>query len=152
MGNKAKLNTSDPAFKYHYGTSFLLTVTAFILSELTGVLSVYLYMSKYKHMYKKKQERMTVVESNERSNHTRPRRSRDRHDAHEQSPTRSDSYYTYTPAYTPVSDTSREMSSFTFPRETSRNTISTTVETHLQRAQSVHSVRELDTFRRTTPV
>ena len=153
VGGK-KSSTSDPKFRYYYGTSFMLIISSFIVSELTGVLSVYLYISRHKHAYKKKQERMTMLEANERPQLTRYRRSRShsgergREYSRDNSPAHSDSYYTYTP----VSDTSKEMSNYTLPRDTSRHTISTTADTHISKDHSVHSVRDMDSLRRTTPV
>ena len=146
----------DPKFRYFYGSSFMMTVGSFISSELTGVFSVYLYISRHKHAYRKKQqERLTMMDSNERPHHSRYRRprsqsqDRSRDHSRENSPSHSDTYYTYTP----VSDTSKEMSNYTLTRDPSRHTISTTTaDTHLSKDHSVHSVRDLDTFRRTTPV
>ena len=156
VGNKPKSTVDDPKFTYSYGTSFMMTIGSFIGSELTGVFSVYLYISRHKHAYRKKQqERLTMLDTNERPHHSRYRRSRshshDRSHDHsrENSPSHSDTYYTYTP----VSDTSKEMSNYTLPRDPSRHTISTTADMHqLSKEHSIHSVRELDTFRRTTPV
>ena len=153
-GNKPKNTMDDPKFQYSYGSSFMLTVCSFIVSELTGVLSVYLYISRHTHAYRKKQERLTMVDSNERQPHAnRNRRSRSYDRSHDHSrdnsPSHSDTYYTYTP----VSDTSKEMSNYNIPREMSRHTVSTSAETHLSKEHSLHSVRDMDTYvRRTTPV
>ena len=155
VGNKSGSPMDAPKFIYHYGSSFMMTVGSFIGSELTGVFSVYLYISRHKHAYRKKQqERLTMIDANERPHHTRYRRprshscDRSREHSRENSPSHSDTYYTYTP----VSDTSKEMSNYTLPRDPSRHTISTTADTHISKDHSIHSVRELDTFRRTTPV
>ena len=130
-----------------------MTISSFITSELTGVLSVYLYISRHKHIYKKQQRQLTVMEANDHPTHNnRYRRSRShdrsRDPSRDSSPSHSDTYYTYTP----VSDTSKEMSNYTLPRDSSRHTVSTSVDTHLSKDHSLHSVREFDTFRRTTPV
>ena len=153
VGSKKSGMSDEPRFQYSYGSSFMMTVGSFIVSELTGVLSVYLYISRHKHAYRKKQERLSMmVETNERPHHGRYRRprshDRSRDPSRDNSPSHSDTYYTYTP----VSDTSKEMSNYTLGRDVSRHTISTTADTHLTKDHSIHSVRDLDTFRRTTPV
>ena len=147
--------SKDDKFRYTYGSSFMLTIGSFISSEMTGVFSVYLYISRHKHAYRKKQqERLTMlVDTNERPHPSRYRRphsrSQSRDHSRENSPSHSDTYYTYTP----VSDTSKEMSNYTLQRDPSRHTISTTADTHtMSKEHSLHSVREMDTFRRTTPV
>jgi hypothetical protein len=58
-GNKSKSPVDGPNFHYWYGASFVLTVTSFTSAELTGVLSVYLYISRHKHAYRKKVKRLT---------------------------------------------------------------------------------------------
>ena len=84
---------------HSYGSSFILTVSSFIVSELTGVLSVYLYISRYKHAYRKKQARV-VRETNERSlQRVGSRRSSRRSSYAEHSPGGSDAYFVYTPAH-----------------------------------------------------
>ena len=169
-GNKPKSTMDEPKFQYSYGTSFIMTISSFIVSELTGVLSVYLYISRHKHAYRKKQERLTMMDANERQPHARYRRSRShshdrsREHSRDNSPSHSDTYYTYTP----VSDTSKEMSNYTLPRDPSRHTISTAADTHIvTRDHPVHRmenrvdhmrtpdrvVDQMDTYaRRTTPV
>ncbi|CAH1793400.1 unnamed protein product [Owenia fusiformis] len=175
-GTKPKGTLNGPRFKYEYGTSFMLCVGAFALTELSGVLSVYLYISKHKHAYRKKQEQLkhlkrltTMIDCNSTetplTNHTaalphghqrlrrgsRSRGSLSRRNSlnsrsRDHSPTHSETYYTYTP----VSDhNSREMSNFTLHKDPSRNTLATTVDTHISREHSSHS---MDTLRRTTPV
>ena len=58
-GNHTKSSMDNhPRFEYWYGASFVLTVTSFSSAELTGVLSVYLYISRHKHSYRKKVERL----------------------------------------------------------------------------------------------
>ena len=172
-GHTAKAKGMDePRFSYNYGASFNLTVASFVISELTGVLSVYLYISRHKHAYQKKQERMTLNDSrsnmsNSRNFHGSRSLSRDR--SQDESPTHSDTYYTYTP----VSESSKDMSNYTFPRDPSRYTIPDTRvyrgHSHTHSSHSVHDTdtyanrREMDTYshsrrdmdtysRRTTPV
>lgn len=43
-GNKPKSTMDELKFNYQYGPSFAMTISSFMASELTGVLSVYLYM------------------------------------------------------------------------------------------------------------
>lgn len=66
-GNKSKSSSSSPMdfprFQYSYGSSFILTVLSFTSAELTGVLSVYLYISRHKHSYRKKIERLQSTPS-----------------------------------------------------------------------------------------
>lgn len=63
VGNKPRPAIDEqPKFTYQYGSSFFLTVISFISSELTGVLSVYLYISQYQLAYHKEQERLSIVE------------------------------------------------------------------------------------------
>lgn len=148
----------DPKFKYEYGSSFMMAVCSFGLTELAGVFSVYLYITRYKHSQRKKMQQMLKVESNDKGNRWRHRRtpnqSRDRSHSRERSRdpsmSRSESYYTYTP----ISDTtSHELSNYTFPREGSRNTISTTVDTHVPREHLPMPPPPPDNIlRRTTPV
>ena len=170
--NKYTSGMDKPRFSYTYGASFILTISSFIISELTGVLSVYLYISRYKHAYRKKQERMAMIDAIERPNATtgppistplnrRPSLRSSLHHScdhsRENSPCRSEAYYTYMP----VSYSLKDTSNYTLPREVSRYTVSTMADTHatipaaavsLSKDSSVHSVRELDNFRRTTPV
>ena len=170
--NKSRSGMDKPRFSYYYGASFILTISSFIISELTGVLSVYLYISRYKRAYRKKQERMAMIDAIERPNATivppvstplnrRPSLRSSLHQScehsRENSPCRSEAYYTYMP----VSYSMKDTSNYTLPREVSRYTVSTMADTHatmpaaavsLSKDSSVHSVRELDTFRRTTPV
>jgi len=47
----------EPKFQYSYGPSFAMIVSSFVSSEITGVLSVYLYILQYKHAYYKTRER-----------------------------------------------------------------------------------------------
>ena len=61
-GNKPKSTMDEPKFQYWYGVSFVLTVASFTSAELTGVLSVYLYISRHKHAYRKKVDRLTAVQ------------------------------------------------------------------------------------------
>lgn len=153
VGNKPRQSIGEPNFVYSYGSSFMMAVGSFALTELSGVLCVYLFISRHKHEKRKIQQRVHMVDANERpapayGRYRRSRsQSRDRSQSRSRDPsmTRSESYFTYTP----MSDTSREMSNYTFPRDSSRNTISTTAETHIPKDHSIHSV---DTLRRTTPV
>ncbi|XP_052070185.1 voltage-dependent calcium channel gamma-5 subunit-like [Mytilus californianus] len=162
VGNKGPQNPmEDKKFIYKYGSSFMMAVCSFGLTELAGVFSVYLYITRYKHSQRKKMQQMLKVECNDKGNRWRHRRApnqnRDRSHSRERSRdasmSRSESYYTYTP----ISDTtSHELSNYTFPRESSRNTISTTVDTHLPRDHHDHLPMPPpppeQILRRTTPV
>lgn len=156
MGSKGKPSGDEKApFKYNYGASFIMTVCSFVLTELSGVFSVYLYITRYKQKHRKKLQQMLKGEQNDRGNRWRYRKptnhSRERSASRERcsrdhSMSRSDSYYTYTP----ISDNvSNELSNYTFPREVSRNTISTTVDTHAPPRCDYrdHVVRENNTTR-----
>jgi hypothetical protein len=148
-----------------------MTVCSFVLTELSGVFSVYLYITRYKEKHRKKLQQILKGEQNDHSNrwryrkptnHNRERSASRERCSRDHSMSRSDSYYTYTP----ISDNaSNELSNYTFPREVSRNTISTTVDTHVPREYRDHVVRENNTrevmtiplppesiLRRTTPV
>ena len=164
---------NQPSFSYSYGSSFAMIITSFVISELTGVLSVYLYISRHKHAYRRKQENYSISEqaptqhpssaslANSRSYHSTSRvftrqRSRD------YSPSHSDTLYTYTP----VSDSSKEIAAAVaagaggaasstsagnyaaFPREPSRFTIAggPMADGHLYRthAHSAHSINDMD--------
>lgn len=156
VGSKGKPSGDEKVpFKYNYGASFIMTVCSFVLTELSGVFSVYLYITRYKQKHRKKLQQMLKGEQNNRgnrwryrkpTNHSRERSaSRDRC-SRDHSMSRSDSYYTYTP----ISDNvSNELSNYTFPREVSRNTISTTVDTHAPPRNDYrdHVVRENNTTR-----
>jgi hypothetical protein len=153
VGNKPQSTMDEPKFQYYYGVSFIMTVSSFIACELTGVLSVYLYISRHQLLYKKQQgQHLTIVQHdghhNQQAPHGRYRRQRSRDPSRDSSPSHSDTYYTYTP----VSDASKEMSNYTLPREPSRHTVCTAADTHLAKEHSLHSVRDFDTYRRTTPV
>ncbi|ELU09240.1 hypothetical protein CAPTEDRAFT_156450 [Capitella teleta] len=152
VGNKPTSSMDEPKFQYYYGVSFIMTISSFIACELTGVLSVYLYISRHQHLYKKQQrQHLTIVQRDAQPHqaaHGRYRRSRSRDPSRDSSPSHSDTYYTYTP----VSDTSKEMSNYTLPREPSRHTVCTAADTHLAKDHSLHSVRDFDSYRRTTPV
>lgn len=134
VGNyKPKSSLEDPKFTYSYGLSFALIVGSFVMSEATGVLSVYLYISRNRHAYKKKQERVGMTANEQRTQRFR----RHRGETSTTSPSHSESYYTYTP----VSDNAPS----TMNRDASRHTISTTAD-----VTSGHHL--VDTLRRTTPV
>ena len=47
----------EPKFSYSYGPSFVLTVSAFVGAELTGVLSVHLFISRRRDAYLKRLQR-----------------------------------------------------------------------------------------------
>jgi len=55
-GNKPK-SMDEPKFKYHYGPSLILTIASFVIAELTGVLSVHLYISHRTLAYFKERQR-----------------------------------------------------------------------------------------------
>ena len=125
-GSKPKSSIDDQKFFYYYGPSFAMTVGSFISSELTGVLSVYLYIVRYKSVYRKKQERLTVVEpTNDRPRHSYHRptsRENSRGVAgadHTSLSHYSDTYYTYMP----VSETKGEGSNYALSRAPSRQTL-----------------------------
>ena len=166
VGNKPKVSLEDQQFVYYYGSSFMMAVGSFALTEMSGVFSVYLYITRYKHSQRKKHLQALKSEQNDRIQNWRHKRSRpqsrdrsqsrDRDRSRDTSLSRSESYYTYTP----ISDTtytSHELSNFSFPKDSSRNTLNTTtvVETHnpslRENAQPLPSTT-YEYFRKTTPV
>lgn len=58
--NKPRPTAMDePKFLYFYGASFYITVASFVGAEITGVLSVHVYIHRYKQAYHKQQGEMT---------------------------------------------------------------------------------------------
>jgi len=54
--NKPRPTAMDePKFLYNYGPSFYITVASFVGAEITGVLSVHVYIHRYKQAYHKQQ-------------------------------------------------------------------------------------------------
>ncbi|KAK6169018.1 hypothetical protein SNE40_020149 [Patella caerulea] len=156
VGNKPRASIEKPKFIYHYGPSFMMAVGSFILTELSGVFSVYLYITKHKQARRKKMQQALKHEGNDRANNWRQRRPRAEQPSRERSQSRdrsrdpsmsrSESYFTYTP----ISDTSHELSNYNFQRDASRNTIATTAEMHVQK--DTVAPPSIDIVRRTTPV
>jgi len=75
-GNKPK-SMDEPKFKYHYGPSLILTIASFVIAELTGVLSVHLYISHRTLAYFKERQRnhsSVPDEGGDRDSVTIPRR------------------------------------------------------------------------------
>lgn len=156
VGNKPKVSLDDVQFLYNYGHSFTMAVGSFALTEMSGVFSVYLYITRYKIAQKKKRVQALKAEVNNRNEHWLHKRSRDGSQAQERSHdatiSRSESYYTYTP----ISDsTSHEMpnTSLRILNDGSRNAISTTkaAESHPQ-TDHMYTVINLDHLMKTTPV
>ncbi|KAL4239395.1 hypothetical protein ACF0H5_000212 [Mactra antiquata] len=151
VGNKPKVSLDDVQFLYNYGSSFMMAVGSFALTEMSGVFSVYLYITRYKHAQRKKHQQALKTEANDRNQHWRHKRSRpqtrDRSQSRERSRdtslSRSESYYTYTP----ISETtcaSHELSNYSFPNDNSRNALSTTTvaETHVPRENVYGTAKE----------
>nr|KAG5710482.1 hypothetical protein BaRGS_022300 [Batillaria attramentaria] len=165
VGNKPRASIEEPKFVYTYGSSFIMAVGSFVLTELSGVFAVYLYITRHKHAQRKKLQAMKV-QHNDRNPGTwryrKPTRDRDgsqapsrersqsRDRSRDPSASRSETYFTYTP----ISDTSHELSNYTFPRENTDNTISTTAEMHAPRTDTFigATAPSIDIVRRTTPV
>ena len=58
--NKPRPTAMDePKFLYYYGPSFYITVASFVGAEITGVLSVHVYIHRYKQAYHKQQGELT---------------------------------------------------------------------------------------------
>lgn len=169
VGNKPRSSVEEPRFIYDYGSSFFMAVGSFVLTELSGVFSVYLYISK--HKLSQRVKRMALKSDHNDRNHQAARHirraprenSQDRLHSRDPSASRSESYFTYTP----ISDTSHELSNYTFTRENTNNTISTTAELHAPKENSTPAlstshitrsssppmvVSSIDIVRRTTPV
>ncbi|KAK3583023.1 hypothetical protein CHS0354_005667 [Potamilus streckersoni] len=157
VGNKPKVSIEEPQFVYYYGSSFMMAVGSFGLTELSGVFSVYLYITRYKHAQRKKKQLALKSDSNDRGYQWRCKRSRpqsqdrshSRDRSRDTSLSRSESYYTYTPI-SETTCTSHELSNYSFPKETSRNTLSTTAETHAYKENTMPC--NMDYYRKTTPV
>lgn len=61
--NKPRPTAMDePKFLYFYGPSFYITVASFVGAEITGVLSVHVYIHRYKQAYHKQQGEMMTPE------------------------------------------------------------------------------------------
>ncbi|XP_013415378.1 voltage-dependent calcium channel gamma-5 subunit-like [Lingula anatina] len=118
-----------PVFTYRYGSSFTMVATSFAIMELSGVLSVYLFIFRYKSENRKKRERLRAINDSVQptENHvgggashvirnSRRRRSRsrshDREHSRENSPSHSErTYFTY------AAGMSRETSNYTLSRD-----------------------------------
>lgn len=153
VGNKlrAKSAFDIPRFQYKYGYSFVLACLSFGLTELTGVLCVYLFITLYKEKLKKdKQRRIThtnAISSSENQHLNRrpphghviqdyhmhtprcPSRSREPQTRSRESSPVENFVGHHSRSHTPVSDNvSRELSTYNIPRDGSHNTMSTTVD------------------------
>lgn len=140
----------------------MMAVGSFILTELSGVFAVYLYITKHKQAQRKKMQALKA-QTNDRGGNWRYRKptrdnsqaaSRERSQScdrsRDPSASRSETYFTYTP----ISDASHELSNYTFQRDATDNTISTTAEMHVPRLDTYVSASapSIDIVRRTTPV
>ena len=56
VGNKPRASIEEPKFVYTYGSSFIMAVGSFVLTELSGVFAVYLYITRHKHAQRKKMQ------------------------------------------------------------------------------------------------
>ncbi|XP_076457716.1 voltage-dependent calcium channel gamma-7 subunit-like [Babylonia areolata] len=172
VGNKPRASIEEPKFSYTYGSSFIMAVGSFVLTELSGVFAVYLYITRHKQAQRKKMQALKAHQHNDRGpgtwryrkptrdregcGHTTPtpssrERSQSRDRSRDPSASRSDTYFTYTP----ISDTSHELSNYTFQRDATDNTISTTAEMHMPRIETSYigaTAPSIDIVRRTTPV
>ena len=166
VGNKPRASIEEPKFIYTYGSSFIMAVGSFVLTELSGVFAVYLYITRHKQAQRKKMQALKA-QHNDRGpgtwryrKPTRDRecpsqpgsreRSQSRERSRDPSASRSETYFTYTP----ISDASHELSNYTFQRDATDNTISTTAEMHVPRNETYigASAPSIDIVRRTTPV
>ncbi|KAL8595012.1 hypothetical protein ACOMHN_001991 [Nucella lapillus] len=166
VGNKPRASIEEPKFIYTYGYSFGMAVGSFVLTELSGVFAVYLYITRHKQAQRKKMQALKV-QHNDRGpgtwryrkptregcgpNLTNRERSQSRDRSRDPSASRSDTYFTYTP----ISDASHELSNYTFQRDGTDNTISTTAEMHAPRMETSYmgaTAPSIDIVRRTTPV
>ncbi|XP_070182823.1 voltage-dependent calcium channel gamma-8 subunit-like [Littorina saxatilis] len=175
VGNKPRASIEEPKFIYTYGSSFIMAVGSFVLTELSGVFAVYLYITRHKQAQRKKLQALKA-QHNDRGcagggpgtwRYRKPTRdradcahsasqpaSRDRSQSRDRSrdpsASRSETYFTYTP----ISDASHELSNYTFQRDGTDNTISTTAEMHQPRGDTYigATAPSIDIVRRTTPV
>ncbi|XP_076458420.1 voltage-dependent calcium channel gamma-7 subunit-like [Babylonia areolata] len=164
VGNKPRASIEEPKFYYTYGSSFIMAVGSFVLTELSGVFAVYLYITRHKQAQRKKMQALKAQHNDRGPGTWRYRkptrggaasreRSQSRDRSRDPSASRSETYFTYTP----VSDASHELSNYTFGRDSTDNTISTTAEMHAPRMANETNyigatAPSIDIVRRTTPV
>ena len=197
VGNKLRPKSSfqGPMFKYRYGYSFLFAVCGLILSELAGTFAIFLYIRLHQYKYKIEYEREHFIdflpppipssESNAmqycKRHGSRGRRySRTRELSRETSPcpqpiktSRHGSLNVPNMPNMTISDSMRDLTYFNFPpfsRETTCNTVSTSVDIMRDYSHEFSPVRKdyffrdyprelphrkeypMETLRRTTPV
>lgn len=144
-------------FDHYYGSSFMIVCASFALTELSGVLSVYLFINRYKYRNRKHKERVRMINSRMQPNNIHfnsgRRRSRSRSHDHsrDNSPTHSErTYFTYTTA-----DRSRETSNYTLCRDIlspSSGLTGTSRSMDTFQLRPLNHSPSTDTNRRTTPV
>ncbi|KAL8597348.1 hypothetical protein ACOMHN_056111 [Nucella lapillus] len=61
VGNKPRASIEKPKFEYTYGYSFVMAVGSFVLTELSGVFAVYLYITRHKQAQRKKLQALKVT-------------------------------------------------------------------------------------------
>lgn len=111
-----------PAFRYIYASSFIMLTLAFCLDEISGVLSVYLFIIRHKESVKKRHAKLTAHKS--KSDHIQNyfrRKSRNYSMSSNGDVSRRSSH---------MPDTPHDFSGYNINRDTSHITMLTTIESH----------------------
>lgn len=114
-----------PIFRYSYGPSFIMMATSFCLDEISGVLSVYLFIIRHKQSVKKKHAKLRAFKS--KTDHIQnyfKRKSRN----HTQSLSSNGDILSRRSSYMPLSQeapTNKDIE-----RDNSHLTLMTTIESH----------------------
>lgn len=111
------------AFRYTYGSSFIMLTLAFCLDEISGVLSVYLFIIRHKESVKKRHAKLTAHKSkaDHITNYFRRKTSRNYSMSSNGEASRRSSH---------MPDTPQEYSAYSINRDTSHITMLTTIESH----------------------
>lgn len=118
------------SFRYTYGSSFIMLTLAFCLDEISGVLSVYLFIIRHKESVKKRHAKLTAHKSkaDHITNYFRRKTSRNYSVSSNGEASRRSSHM---PDTTP-----HDYSGYSINRDTSHITMLTTIESH----NNLHSV------------
>lgn len=120
----AAAKDETPAFRYSYGSSFLMLLGSFCLDEVSGVLSVYLFIIRHKESVKRKHARLRAFKSKADQIHNFFKR-KSRNQSASSNPSNGD--ISRRSSYMPIN---QEISTYNMNRDTSHMTLMTTVESH----------------------